>query len=1284
MKCIFTKLVPGFLCLFFCGMLPVFAQNTVVTYAGNARAQRFNEVLELSDGSLVVVGEQEGRNFDWVPVAPRTLIAPNPPAENIDNAGANSNVPIIGFLLHISADLQTVLSFVQFPEDAVESVTHIRTNTTPNETTGDLFISGMRTGIRRNALGEPLDNTGVVTANPDDYVPVEGYYLAKLNNNFLNGEPTQLEWAWNVQATGDHRERQPWDVGSDGKIVYAEGVPHGNGWSAVRRLRADGLGNDVVEHWRYHQGRYKADGVPVEGSWTPAFSNNAVIPESSAVIFIADMRCGLRSWTAAEYNADTKDENGNVRIGSWPMDTFYASECDVTNPAGTQAQGGVVTGYRLGATTTHRIGAITVDRRTNDMYIGSSIQSVTAGGLPDFEPMIIGFTSDGRKKWWARLYQETGAQSPPDQYIDGLGIDYSQEGSLSSLLVIGRQHGNNVFAFFANSDIALNPLNTGNSFHNNFTGTFGDIHISWIAKYRLTNGDLLYSSWSAGYLNDVGIGGPYPEPIHDGWASHNNGNPNLNTNYSKIHIETDKAGNVYVLSYARRFVTTSNAYQPQTKFADGEAAWAPQIRVFRPDLKELVYGSSLTGVWNITTGTGGNNTDLLGMAPSGNKVVVVGYHVADGAGNAEGNDIPTTNEPAWGRTTPDGETAIIARLMYANTVTADFAINPFEGTCVGETVTLHDLSINADAYNWDFDGATVNNLGTTDAGPYELTWATPGTKTLRLTVTDAFGVSSTEKTLTYEVTAPPTTAPINQTVDISAASANILLNAPAGGDFYEWRFYDLVTQDTVYYAGTTPQSHYFELRGVYRGFLRVRSGTCEVEVPLTITVTGGPGDISAEFTVNPEDACFGSIVTFDDVNGENITEWNWAFGRDAYPSTATGPGPHEVVFTNLNDPLDNGERTALLTVSNGRIERNYLYTFRVNATANATFTVAPSPATAGTGVTFTPNTNDPANAYRWNFGNPFEGGNTSTNAIGNKTYNTPGNYFVTLEVTTPEGCVSSTTQEIVVNGGDPVEPDFAITPANQTCVFNNIQVTDMSRGYEQEDRLWHFGEGAVPGGTLEGPRPDSVYWETPGTKRIVLRVDAGNGNPRTKVYSELYEVIPYPNAFFMVEGNVCSPPANLTFVPRAQPGNYYEWIFDDGTLSTQTSSQPTAMFSNSGTAQLTVTNNGCRSVMARSVKVGAACNELKAAVIVKPARQDCGEQQFIVEGFASGEVTTWSWNFNGGTAYDLNFNPTATVDAGPFVVVYDPAATGTHTIELTVTGPSGTDTIQAEMLILPE
>ncbi|MBK7084986.1 MAG: hypothetical protein IPH53_10085 [Flavobacteriales bacterium] len=122
------------------------------------------------------------------------------------------------------------------------------------------------------------------------------------------------------------------------------------------------------------------------------------------------------------------------------------------------------------------------------MYIGFNTKSVLPGGEPDFEPAVMAMDADGALLWWSRLYHEVTpggdtVNSSPDQYIDALAIDYSQPPASGMLVVNARCHGNNVENLWEGSSIAANPGASG--FQNQFTGTNGNIHISWLGKLKL-------------------------------------------------------------------------------------------------------------------------------------------------------------------------------------------------------------------------------------------------------------------------------------------------------------------------------------------------------------------------------------------------------------------------------------------------------------------------------------------------------------------------------------------------------------------------------------------------------------------------------------------------------------------------------------------------------------------------------------------------------------------------------------------------------------------------------
>ncbi|RKS23126.1 putative secreted protein (Por secretion system target) [Flavobacterium endophyticum] len=66
----------------------------------------------------------------------------------------------------------------------------------------------------------------------------------------------------------------------------------------------------------------------------------------------------------------------------------------------------------------------------------------------------------------------------------------------------------------------------------------------------------------------------------------------------------------------------------------------------------------------------------------------------------------------------------------------------------------------------------------------------------------------------------------------------------------------------------------------------------------------------ADFEVNPQMGCINAAVTFTSVSIGTVDTYAWDFGAGAQPATATGVGPHSVLYST------EGTRDVLLTVSN--------------------------------------------------------------------------------------------------------------------------------------------------------------------------------------------------------------------------------------------------------------------------------------------------------------------------------------------------------------------------------
>lgn len=102
-----------------------------VFYAGSARAERFNTVAALPDGTFVLGGGAD--DLDWIPASvPRTTL-------RIDGLNGSPGGARVAFLMHLSADLSTPLRVVQLPPGASSEVRHIKLT---GGASNDLFISG--------------------------------------------------------------------------------------------------------------------------------------------------------------------------------------------------------------------------------------------------------------------------------------------------------------------------------------------------------------------------------------------------------------------------------------------------------------------------------------------------------------------------------------------------------------------------------------------------------------------------------------------------------------------------------------------------------------------------------------------------------------------------------------------------------------------------------------------------------------------------------------------------------------------------------------------------------------------------------------------------------------------------------------------------------------------------------------------------------------------------------------------------------------------------------------
>ena len=378
-----------------------------------------------------------------------------------------------------------------------------------------------------------------------------------------------------------------------------------------------------------------------------------------------------------------------------------------------------------------------------------------------------------------------------------------------------------------------------------------------------------------------------------------------------------------------------------------------------------------------------------------------------------------------------GMTSIGTSVYYSNVVTttevenqpptAAFIVttpSPLAGQPVSfDGTASYDPDGTITSYAWTFgDG----NTSTEDIP--EHTYASPGTYTVTLTVTDDGGLTNTtsqsvtidEAALTISLYVPPTVTtdvPFTLTATVKGADGNPIVGLTvyiyADGDSLPVAF---ATTDgsglaTFTRAETEAGSHQYVAQTSFN-----ETGYSS-NLATTTAIANAPP--IAAFTITTAAPQALQPVSFDaststDPDGGSITDYAWTFGDgDAGTGvtpqhTYTAPGTYTVTLN--------------VTDSDGGLtnETSHSVTI-VNVAPIAAFTVTPPHPQTGQPVSFDASTStDPDGGsitdYPWTFGD----GNAGSGVTTQHTYATPGTYTVTLTVTDDGGLTNTTSHTVTV------------------------------------------------------------------------------------------------------------------------------------------------------------------------------------------------------------------------------------------------------------------------------
>ncbi len=598
--------------------------------------------------------------------------------------------------------------------------------------------------------------------------------------------------------------------------------------------------------------------------------------------------------------------------------------------------------------------------------------------------------------------------------------------------------------------------------------------------------------------------------------------------------------------------------------------------------------------------------------------------------------------------------------------TAAFSANVTSGV-VPLTVAFTDLSTGSPtSWAWDF-----NNDGTTDStlkNPV-FTYPAVGTYTVNLTATNSQGSDSEIKTDYITVIATPVAPVAAFTANTTSGTAPLTVaftDASTGTVplTYQWDF----SNDGTIDATTRNATHTYPTAGNFTVNLTVTGpGGTDSEVKTDyITVTEAPVAPVAAFSANTTSGVAPLTVAFTDTStGTEPLTYKWDFNNDG-AIDSIDPDPEHTYSTV-------GNYTVNLTVTgpggtDSEVKTNYITVTPPAGAPTAAFSANVTSGIAPLIVAFTDaSTGTTPLTYAWDLDNNGVIDSTSPNPVAN--YSMPGTYTVNLTVTNAIGSDSEVKTNYITVTSSPVAPVAAFS-ANTTSGTAPLTVafTDASTGTGPLTYKWDFTND----GTTDATTQNATYtYPSAGTFTVNLTVsNAGGSDSEVKTNYITVTAAPVaPVAAFSANTTSGVAPLTVAFTDASTGTGpkTYQWDFtNDGSIDATT---PDAIhtYASAGTytVNLTVTNAVGSDSEVKTNYITVTSSPV-APVAAFSANKTSGVAPLTV---AFTDASTGA----GPLTYRWDFTNDGTTDATTKNATHTYASAGTYTVNLTVTGPGGTD-----------
>jgi len=549
---------------------------------------------------------------------------------------------------------------------------------------------------------------------------------------------------------------------------------------------------------------------------------------------------------------------------------------------------------------------------------------------------------------------------------------------------------------------------------------------SW-TKYNSTNSGLANNS-----TTDIAV----DSSNNNKWITTTNGVSKFDgttwTNYGHPPLANASCKSVAVVSGNIWVATTSGV----NKFNGSSWITYTTSNGLAKDDSLSIGGDSDGYVWVGSNGSGASKF----TGSSWSKYNTTNSGLANNTVNGVGSD----GLARWFGTGGSGASKLQLTVINPNLPDANFTGSPTSGT-IALAVTFTDLSTGSPtSWNWAFGDSSSG----TDQNPTH-TYSDPGTYTVSLTVTNAFGSDIKTRT-NYITTINPVPIPDFTAVPTDGiAPLGVMFTDKSVGCIDTWK-YDFDGNGGFESSDSSNGNEKWTYSnvGVYTVCLKVRDCSTGIyynckKVDLINVRAPLPPD--ANFVASKTVGGFApQRIDFTDTSaGDYLSGWSWTFG-DGGTSTAQNPSH---IYNN------GGTYTVALTASSAYgtdslTRTNYIVVGPVTA-CDTNFVGSPTSGFAALKVQFTDTTYGSVTKWSWTFGD--NGTSTDMNPL--YTYNVPGIYTVALTTTGPLNSDHLTrtnyiTAQLAPAGGS----GFAIP--DSAGDLSNLHPHLVMKGYGTENGLW--------------------------------------------------------------------------------------------------------------------------------------------------------------------------------------------------------------------------------------